>query len=170
MFRGQTSDKSEIAKLDSALGVDEDIGGLEISMDETAGMKILECPCELIDDELSMDIFEDSLGDHLVQVGLNVLHHHIQILVVLGLDRLLQLDDVRVAQLLHHCHLSVGPLGVCGMLKCIKDLLQTQNLLCLLVLDPPDVSVGSRAHLLQDVVFAGDVRFDACRVFIGHYY
>jgi hypothetical protein len=60
---------------------------------------------------------------YLVQVRLHVVEHHVQILIVLGLDHLLQFDYVLVAlQLLQENHFTEGTLGISGVVERIKNL------------------------------------------------
>ena len=49
--------------------------------------------------------------------------------------------------------LSVGSLGVGGVLEGIEDLLEGQSLSSLSVSDFPDNSIGSTTYLLDDFIF-----------------
>ena len=62
-------------------------------------MQVLQSHSYLVNNIAIMDIFEDVLGDYVVQVGLDVLEDEIHISIVLCLDSLVQLYDVRVLNL-----------------------------------------------------------------------
>jgi hypothetical protein len=76
-----------------------------------------------------MHILEDALGDDIVQIGLHEFKEQVDILVVIRPDRVVELDDVRMVQLLQDLDLAVGALGVSCMLECVEDLLQGEDAL-----------------------------------------
>ena len=68
----------------------------------------------------------------------------------MGLQDGLEPDNVRVVQLVEHCHFAVGPLGVDLILEGVEDLLEGVLLASVFVDYFPDVPVGSAAEELPD--------------------
>lgn len=160
VFEGERADQSEVAEFDGAVGVDEDVAGLEIPVDDLAGVQVLEGLGHLVDDEPDVDVLQDPLSDDVVQVCLHVLEQQIDVLIIIGPDGVVQLDDVWVVQLPQDLDLSVGALRIGGVLEGVEDLLEREHLLRRLLLHLPHVSVGTGAHLLQDAETAQDVRLE----------
>lgn len=123
-------------------------------------MQVFEGFGQLVDDEADMDILENALGNDVVEVGFHILEQQVDILVIIGPHRLVQLDDVRVLQLLQDLDLAVGPLRVGGVLEGIEYLLEGVDPLDGFLLYFPDVAVGSRAHLLEDGETFKQMAFD----------
>lgn len=126
-------------------------------MDELGAVQVFEGFGDLVDDVFVVHLFQNALGDHVVQVRLHVLEHQVDVFAVLGLDSLLQLYDVVVVQLPQDAHLPVGSLGVRGVLECVENLLQGTYRFIGLVLHLPNMAVGAAAHLLQQVESLQDV-------------
>lgn len=80
----------------------------------------------------------------------------------------MEFDDVGVFELLQNLDLSIGALGISGVLEGIEDLLQSHHLLAPLVLHLPHVPVGARTHLLQHVESTQDVALDEGSVVLRH--
>ena len=47
-----------------ALGIQQQIAGFQVSVDELSGVHVFECFQELVDNEFSMYFFQDSGSDH----------------------------------------------------------------------------------------------------------
>ena len=92
-----------------ALLVEQDVGGLLISVDDVGRVEVLGCLEQLVHDVLLVYVLEDGLAfDHVVQVGFHVLEDEVDVTVVVGLDDIVQLDDVRVlAEFLQENNLAV---------------------------------------------------------------
>ena len=80
----------------------------------------------------------------------------------------MELDDVGMLELLQNLDLSIGALGISGVLKGIEDLLQSHHLLRPLILHLPHVTVSARTHLLQDVESTEDMALDEGSVVLRH--
>ena len=86
----------------------------------------------LVDDVLLVHVLEDVGADGGVQVGLHELKDEVDVLVVLGLEQVLEADDVLVvAHLLQKDHLAERPLRVRRVLERVEDLFQRDDRLCL---------------------------------------
>lgn len=73
----------------------------------------------------------------------HVLKEEVDVLVVIGLHDVKKSNNVLVvSELLQEDDLAEGALGVRGVLKGAEDLLQGEDLVCLLVLNLPDNAVG----------------------------
>lgn len=131
-----------------AVRVDEDVGGLEVPVDELGGVQILHAPEYLVHDEAVMDILEYLLADGVVQICLHVLEDQVQVLVVVGTQDIVQLYYILVAQLMQVANLPVRALGVDRVLEGIEDLLQRKGRVTLTITHLPHVAVCSRTHLL----------------------
>jgi len=77
--------------------VEEQVGGLEVAVDEFTRVELLEGLEQLIDDLLLVDVFEDVGADDCVQVSLHLVEHALDVLVVLGADDVEQPHNVLVA-------------------------------------------------------------------------
>ena len=64
----------------------------------------------------------------------------------------MEVDYVGVVDFLEDGDLSVGPLGVGGVLEGVEYFLKCEDLPRLLALDLPDVPVGARAEFFEDFV------------------
>jgi hypothetical protein len=158
--RGHAAHKSEVAELDVAVGVEENVGGFQVAVDQVGAVQVFQGFGDLVHDVFVMHLFQDALRNYVVQVGLHVLEHQVDILPVLGLYALLELYDVVVVQLPQDADLAVGALGVCGMLESVEDLFEGVDALVGLLLDFPDVPVCTAAHFFQQLESLEDVGFN----------
>ena len=62
------------------------------------------------------------LPDKRMQIDVHVLKYQVNILVVLGSDYIVQLDDIFVFKLFQEHYFTVGSLGISGVGKCIEVL------------------------------------------------
>lgn len=97
----------------------------------------------LVDDEAYVDFFEDAFGDDVMQISLHKLEKQVDILVVIGSNGIVQFYNVGVIQLFEDLNFAIGALGISGVLKCIEYFLESEYLFGGLLLDLPDVSVGT---------------------------
>ena len=80
----------------------------------------------------------------------------------------MQLDYVRMLELFENFNLSVGTLSIGGVLKCIKDLLESIDPLGRFLFNFPDMSVGPRANLLKNSESFEEMAFDIGGVALRH--
>lgn len=84
-----------------------------------------------------------------MEISLHIFEYHVDVLIVFCSVYLVQLHYVLVVEQLQKHDLPVGPLSVCGMLKCIEDLLQSEYFLRFPIPHPPDVSIGPTANFFE---------------------
>ena len=126
--------------------VDEDVGGLEVAMDELCGVEVLEAPQDLVEDVAHMHALQDGLAHQGVQVCLHVIEKKIQVLVVLCPYYSVQFDYVIVIQLVQDRNFAVGALCIHIIVKGVKYLLKSAFLAIFFVDYLPYVSIGSTAE------------------------
>jgi len=129
-------------------------------MQQVGGVHVLETLENLVDDVLLMDLFQDVCTDDSMEVGIHEVKNEVDISVVFRSDDILESNDVLVAdELLQEDNLTERPLCVSRVLKGVKVLFDSNNLLCALVNSFPDNTVGTLAKLLQNFVLSQNVRF-----------
>jgi hypothetical protein len=92
-----------------------------------------------------------------VQISFHNLEDQVQISVVFGTNRLDQFDDMGVLELREESHFSVGALGICGILECIKDLFEGDRRSSASIESSPDVAISSASHQFFGFVKSKDV-------------
>lgn len=109
---GATSE-TQIADFQVAVGVDQEIAGLEISVHDVGGVDVLEAAEDLVHEILHVFIRERLVGDDdLVQVRVHEFRHDVDVLEVLvgfRFHNVQQVDDLCRTQLL-------GVIGVVGVI------------------------------------------------------
>jgi hypothetical protein len=156
----QRSHKPKIAQLDSAIRVDQYVGGLEVPVNQFGRMQVLERFGELVQYEPHVHVLEDPLRDDVVEIRLHVLKKQIDVLVILRANGIVELDDIGVVQLAQDLYLAVGALRVGGVLEGVEYLLQRQHATRSLLFHLPDVTVGTGTHLLDHRETTQDVRLE----------
>lgn len=127
-------------------------------MYELPGVDVFDGLENLIDYVFFMDFFKNSRSNDGVQVRFHEIKYHVQVFVVFSFDYILELDDVFVAiQLIQELHLSKSSLSICGIMKGIEHLFQSDYLLSFLVLGFPHNAVRALAHSLDDLIFPENV-------------
>jgi hypothetical protein len=102
-------------------------------------------------------VLEDVLSDHTVQVHLHELEHKVNVFIIICPNHVYQLYDVLMVKLLEEDDFAVGALSICSVLKGVKDLLQSECLVCLSITDLPDMAIGPTTNLSNDFIAAQDV-------------
>lgn len=121
-------------------------------MYEFPGVHVLDALEYLIHNVFLMDVLHDVGPDDGVQVRLHEIEHQIDIFIIFCLEDVQQGYDVRVAvELLQEDHLAVCSLRIRRILKGIEYLLQSHDLLCLLIHRLPNHAVRAFPQLLQDL-------------------
>ena len=147
-----------------ALRIEEDVGGLEVAVQNISRVEVLETLHDLVDDVLFVDVLEDARSDHRVHVDLHCFEHEVDVLVVLRPDNILQPDDVLVVpQFLQEEDLAESALRVCRVLKGIEILLESDCVAIALVRGLPDDPVGPLSKLGSHLVAFQHMRFDFTR-------
>lgn len=112
----------------------------------------LEAFHELVENVPVVSIFEYFLSDSVVQIGFHELKHKIKILVILGFDDIVQLDDIGMVELMEEDNFPVGSLGVCGVLKGIKDFFECCELIGFFVSNFPYMSIGPASYFFDEII------------------
>lgn len=89
-----------------------------------------------------------------MQISVHEIEHEIDVTIVLRTDDILQADDVLMArQLLQEDNLSECALSISCILKCIKVLLKSNDLLGLLINSFPHNTICALAYSLTRLVY-----------------
>lgn len=137
-----------------ALRVEEQITRLQISVEKVGRVHELKTFKYLVDNILFVNVFQDVGSNHGVQICVHEIEHQVDVPVILCPHHVLKADNIFVArQLLQEDNFSEGSLRICGVLKCIKILLECDDLLCALVDSLPNNTVRALTKFLQNLVF-----------------
>lgn len=63
-------------------------------------------------------------SDQSVEVDIHMFEDEVDVSVIFCFDDFFQFNDVGVAELHQEHYLSVGPLGICGVIECVEVLFQ----------------------------------------------
>ena len=74
-----------------------------------------------------MNILEYALRNDVMQVCLHILEQDVHILVIICPYCLVYFDNVGMLELFQYLDLAIGPLGICGMLKCIEYFFECED-------------------------------------------
>ena len=131
------------------LGIEEQVAGLHISVEQVGRVHVLQAFEHLVDDILLVDLFQDVSPDDRVQVSIHEIKDKVNIPIILCSDHVLQPDDVLVAdKFLQEDNLTEGSLSVSGILEGVEVLLEGDNLLGALIDGFPDNTVRALSQLL----------------------
>ncbi len=82
-----------------------------------------------------------------MQIGVHKIEDKVDVSVVLGTDHILKSDDIFMTrEFLEEYNLSEGPLSICRILKGVKVLLESNDVLRLLINGFPNDAVGSLTY------------------------
>lgn len=110
---GERTRQTKVAQLHVTLLIEQNIRRLLIPVYDVRRVQVLGCLQQLIHDVLLVHVFQNGLAfDHVVQVGLHVLEHEVNVTVVVGFDHVVEFDDVRVFGELFEKH----DLAICSLL------------------------------------------------------
>jgi hypothetical protein len=151
------SREAEVAEADVAVFVSEDVGGLDVSVDDASGVQELESAEDLVDDELDVVVgeFFSVLLDERVEVDVHEVGDQVDVpelgFEVLVVDDALQVDDVVVAEVVQDADFADHPARVDLVLDSVHPL-DGDFLVRLLVLVGAHDSVGALAFDLDQLV------------------
>mmetsp|Transcript_33887 Transcript_33887/g.100659 ORF Transcript_33887/g.100659 Transcript_33887/m.100659 type:complete len:438 (+) Transcript_33887:197-1510(+) len=138
--------QAEVADLHLAVGVQEDVRGLDVAVQHRPRVHVLQRLEQLVDDVLLVDLLKDLGADDGVQVGFHEVADQIDVLVVVGLEHVQQPHNVLVTvQLLQEHDLPERALGIRRILEGVEALLERHDLACLLVDGLPHDAIGAAA-------------------------
>mmetsp|Transcript_27717 Transcript_27717/g.73215 ORF Transcript_27717/g.73215 Transcript_27717/m.73215 type:complete len:454 (+) Transcript_27717:27-1388(+) len=89
--------QAKVADLHLAVGVQQDVRGLDVTVEHLPGVHVLQRLEQLVDDVLLVDLLEDLGADDRVQVGLHEVADQIDVLVIVGLEHVQQPHNVLVS-------------------------------------------------------------------------
>ncbi|GIX62733.1 uncharacterized protein BcabD6B2_21680 [Babesia caballi] len=148
----------EIRQLDVAFRIQQNVGRLQVPVQQVAGVDVVDGLNNLVENVLFVHLLQNIYPDNGVQIRVDILEGEVEIAVIFRGVYLLQLHDVvGLAQVMQEHNLPVGPLRIRGVPKSVEYFLQRYHLLGLLVDHLPDDAVGALAQLLEDVELAQDV-------------
>lgn len=148
-----------------AFRIEEQIAGLEISVEQVGRVHVLQTLEALVDNVLLVDVLQDVGPDNCVQVRVHEIENQVDITVVFGSDDVLESNDVFVPiKLLQEYDLSESTLGICCILEGVEVLFKGHDLFGPFVNGFPDNTVGSLAKFLEDFILFQDVGLN----FFGH--
>jgi hypothetical protein len=157
----QMSRQSEITYLKIALGREEKVRRLEISVKNLSRMEVVQTFEQLISNKLFMNFLEVTLVYSPIQVSCHVLKHQVNVPPWNRRHNLVKFNDVRMIHFFENWDLSVSSLSIGIMLKSLEDLLQSIKLVGFIVRRHlPNMSVRPWAELLDDLVFVLDMLVD----------
>ena len=130
-----------------AFGVEEQVAGFQVAVEQVAGVHVLETLKHLVDYVLLVDILENVRPNHRVQIRVHEVKHQVYVPVILGPYHVLESDNVLMAvQLLQEDYLTESPLSVCSVLERIEVLLKRHYILRFLVDRFPNYPIGSLTY------------------------
>ena len=114
-----------------------------------------------------MYVFHYASSNYRMQISFHKVEHEVNVFRTLRLDYVEQTDDVGMAvELLKennlfsiNYYLSICALCISGILECIEDFFEGDDLFSLLIDSFPDNSVGAFAEFLEDFKFSENVWF-----------
>jgi hypothetical protein len=110
--RVQGSHQPEVAQLQSAVFVDQQVCGLDVPVHAAPRVQVGQPLQQVVDQQLDVRQRQDLVVDGHPQVRLHVFKHHVQVQLVLRQVDPDQPDYVRVPQLVQKLYLPVSALGV----------------------------------------------------------
>jgi len=105
----------------------------------------------LVDNELDVYFFENAFRDDIVQVRLHELEQKVHVFIVFCVHGVMQLNYIRVGQLLQYLYFPISALGVSSMLECVENLFEGIYALGCFFLNFPYMTISARSHLLEHV-------------------
>ena len=148
------------------LSIEKDVAWFKISMKHFRWMHIFEAFEGVIDYVALMNVFKYIGFDHSMQIRLHEVENKVDVFIIFRSDDIEQFDDVFMpVKLLQEHYFSKCPLGICGILESIENLLQGANSLGLFVDHFPHNPIGSLSNLLKHFVLFEHVIFN----FVSHF-
>ena len=158
---GDRPAETEVAHFDVAVGVEEDVGGLDVSVEELGRVKVLESLEQLPGDVLLVNISEDACSYHSMEVCLHMVKGEVDVSIILSLDDMLKTNDILVAAEQLQVHdFPEGPLGVHAVSEGVEALLQGHHGSGPLLDGFPHHSVGTLAQSLTDLELTHHMSLD----------
>mmetsp|Transcript_53348 Transcript_53348/g.108529 ORF Transcript_53348/g.108529 Transcript_53348/m.108529 type:complete len:356 (+) Transcript_53348:57-1124(+) len=146
---GQRTAQAEVTQLHVAVGVEEQVGGLDVPVEQLCSVHVVQRLQQLVAHILLVDVLQDVGADDVVQIRFHIVEHKVDVLVVLRTDNVQQPDDVVVATELLEVHdLTERALGVRGVAEGVEALLERYRVAGTAVHGFPHNAVGPLAQLL----------------------
>lgn len=123
-------------------------------------MEIFEPLGDLIDYVSNVNILEDALSNHVVQICLHKLEYEVNISIIVSLDGIVELYYVDVVDLPKDLDFSVCPLSIRCVLEGVEYFFEGKYFFGMFFLDLPDVPICSRADLFEYIKSSMNVFLD----------
>lgn len=146
--------KAKVADLEVAFLVDQEVGRLEVAVDDAAAVQVLDALEQLVEQVGHVVVAQVVGADDGVQVGVHVLLDEVDLAEALETGGLLDvedLDDVRVVEALEELDLAQGPQAEEVPLKGL-DLLDGHELLAVVAVADGDDAVGALSDDAEHLV------------------
>jgi hypothetical protein len=128
------------------LRVEEQVGWLQVSVEQVSGVHILEAFQALVNNVLLVDILKDICSDNGMEICVHKVEDQVDIAVILSPHYVLETNDIFVSgQLLQENNLSERSLSVSSVLKGVKILFKRYDFLSALVNRFPHNTVSTLA-------------------------
>ena len=102
----------------------------------------------LVNDILLVYVLKDIGSNNGVKIGIHKIEHKVYVSVILCSDDILKSDNVLMTgQLLQENDFSEGSLSVCCILEGVKVLLESDNVLCLLIDSLPHDAIRTLTYI-----------------------
>ena len=155
----------EVADLELAVAVDEEVARLEVAVEDASRVDVLESPQDLVQEVLGVFIAEGLHGVYdVVKVALHQVQNYVHVLEgrsVFGrLHHVQDGDDVLVAEVAEDLELAVGPLGDGRYLEYLGHLLDGDAEARAVVHGGAHHPVGTRPYALEGGVAGVDLELD----------
>ena len=155
-----TTGKTEIANLERAVLVEEQVGGFQITMDDVGRVHVITSGQHLEHEVLHMVVSQVLSGvNNAVHVSLHELCDDIDIFISSGVGRLSDiqnLDDILVIKELQQSNLSDNTLGIDKIFESFRNFLDGNFLVRLVIVSTADDTVCAMTDLLNVLKFVID--------------
>ena len=164
----------KVRQLDLTLFIYQNIGWLQVPVDDLRRVNILESTQQLPSNIADLDIAATAGTDHSVQIGIHELKNYVDIDFIWCFTQVYYVDDVFViAHFLIQKYLPISSLCICIICESIKYFFYRNDSGSLLLNSFPDDAIGSLAYFLKGLVLVENGRvnvldplFIVCLVFI----
>jgi len=154
------SSETEIADSDGAIFVDEDVSGLEITMEDVSSVNILETDEDVVDQGLDMDEFQvDGRLEELLEIGLSIFQDYVEGVkgfIVRGLKDFDDVHKIGVNEVSKKHDFSKNSLAINDIFEDFVETLDGDLLASRFLDGLNDVTVRAGADLFNDLVVWAD--------------
>jgi len=164
-LRGGRASEAEIANLEVAIGIEEQVGWLEISVENVCGVHSLEGAEGLVDKVLAVVIRQILCANNTVHIGLHKLLDEIDFgegLIAAGFLDVEDRYNVLMVEVSQQLHLTQGSKAEHGVIEG-RNLLDSDFLTRRLVKSRADNTISTLSYNILNIVLLRDVEGDLTR-------